>query len=844
MSSVRLTDRLVTIKLLASMNHIHTIRRSTPWAAGALALLLPASLLAEGYSPAVLADGPLAYYRFNDPARSTTVLNHGSLGPAANGSSLNSHPVGGALAGSPDAAAYYNGTGARTLVPFQPGNNPPEGESFTIEAWFMVTKEVSDSPGPCPLFNRLSSGNRQGWVFFQRSPTTGWNFRMYHGVSSDVGVSVTGQASSPEAGKAGTWSHMVVTWNGPSSTATMYVNGENVGSASGPYVANTADNARPLSVGSYNDGANPFSGAVDEVAFYKKTLTEAQITAHYQNGTNATPSASYSSLVVADGAVEYLRLDEASPDKDVAVNFGSAGPGTDGEHHAGVRHPATGVLAGSSDTGAGYHSKNGGGGGVNTLVPWSAALNPDASASFTIEAWLKVLTEVSDSPGPAPLMNRFSYSGVDRQGWVFFQRSPTTGWNFRTYKGVGSSTGVSITGQATTPDAGTLGTWTHLVVAWDGPSTTATMYVNGEQVAQGSGGYVANTDDHVDRVAAGLSLGSYNNTQPGENPFDGVVDEVALYADALTADQVAAHYQAGTNDLQSASYAGLILADAPVEYLRLGEPAFNPAKNLGRLGDAAAGALISAANDQSGPRPAGFTGFEANNTAASFDGLLGFANLGSPAGLNVSGPVTLEAWVQPATSQGTIADVIAHSGASGGAGAVLQITDGNTYAVWSADDTSAHGTTFAIPAEDLTGSAWVHLAGTFDGTAWRLYRNGALVATTADTVGALSEPGANWAIGSRGDGNADAFKGLVDEAAIYDRALTPAQIAAHYSSGLGVVRSLSIARSGGDVVITWSGSVLQSAGEVTGAYGDVAGSPVSPLKVTPAEVRKFYRLKP
>jgi hypothetical protein len=826
------------------MNTTHTSRLSARLAAGALTLLLPATLLGQAYSSAVLSDGPLAYYRFNDPVRSTTVHNYGSLGAAGNGTNVNSHPVSGALAGSTDAAAYYNGTGARTLVPFQADNNPPEGQSFTIEAWFMVTQEVTDSPGPCPLFNRISSGDRSGWVFFQRSPTTGWNFRMYSGSGSTVGVDVTGQASSPDAGKAGTWSHVVVTWDGPSSTATMYVNGENVGTATGTYKANTAANPPSLSVGSYDTGSNPFVGAVDEVAVYKKVLTEAQITAHYQNGTNASRTAAYDSIVVADGAVEYLRLNETSPDKDVAVNFGSAGAAGQGEHAAGVRHPAPGVLAGSSDTGAGYHSKNGGGGGVNTLIPWSAALNPDSSTSFTIEAWLKVLTEVTDSPGPAPLMNRYSYPGESRQGWVFFQRSPATGWNFRTYTGEGTSTGINITGQSSAPDAGTLGTWTHLVVTYDGPNNTATMYVNGEQVASGSGGYAANTDDHPDHVAAGLSLGSYNNTQPGENPFDGIVDEVALYADALTPDQITAHYQAGTNDLQSASYASLILADLPVEYLRLGEPAFNPAKNLGTLGTKADGALIFAANDQSGPRPTAFAGFETDNAAAGLDGLLGFTSLGSPAGLNLSNQVTLEAWVHPAAAQGGTAQIIAHGGAESASGVVLKITDADFYDIGSDDGNGFNGVSFNMPLEDQAGNAWVHLAGTYDGTAWHLYRNGDLVASATNAVGALALPGLEWAIGSQGDGNGGFLSGLVDEAAIYNKALSAAQIAAHYASAVGAVRSLSIARAGGNVAITWSGGTLQSADEATGTYSDVAGSPQSPLTVTPAAARKFYRLKP
>ena len=47
--------------------------------------------------------------------------------------------------------------------------------------------------------------------------------------------------------------------------------------------------------------------------------------------------------------------------------------------------------------------------------------------------------------------------------------------------------------------------------------------------------------------------------------------------------------------------------------------------------------------------------------------------------------------------------------------------NGTKYQIGSEDGTT-HKASLKIPAGDV--GTWVHLAGTYDGTAWRLYRNG------------------------------------------------------------------------------------------------------------------------
>src|SRR5207247_11435103 len=86
---------------------------------------------------------------------------------------------------------------------------------------------------------------------------------------------------------------------------------------------------------------------------------------------------------------------------------------------------------------------------------------------------------------------------------------------------------------------------------------------------------------------AALAIGSYNAASGlGNNPFEGDIDEVAIYNDyVLTPDQILAHYQAGTNSRPATNYETLVLTAAftgperlgPKTYLRFNEPAHSPA---------------------------------------------------------------------------------------------------------------------------------------------------------------------------------------------------------------------------------------------------------------------------
>jgi len=909
------------------------------------------------YPSVVEADGALGYYRFNDSLTRTLInINSGSLGAAGNASNDLAAVTGGvvysmpgAIVGDGDRASFFDFT-TRTEIPFNSALNTPNTQPFSVEAWlYPVSDQVGTGMGA--LCNRWTQGgNRQGWVMYQRAPDTnhsltagpglGWEFRMYNDVSTGTALDVT----SGVPFTLGKWQHVVVVYDPvqvSNATLTIYIDGVQAnqatwnggssgtdpgyGPCTGDHDPSQAVNGQPaLSLGGYNNAnsgtagfANPWTGGVDEFAWYATKLTPAQILAHYQNGTNAARTTPYATLIQSNNPVAYLRLGEVAPGPDTAFNIGDARGAGDGTPTAAIKHPGSTALASSAEPAShsGHYRDISASGNAYTSIPWTTNNNPDASVPFTIEFWARP-TGDQMNPGPCPINNRVANGIADRTGWVIYQRDPNdsyrtnsggavsgesgTGWTFRMYTGTGSSGQDVLTGAPYT-----VGAWQHLVFTWEpqndlGPSASGseqwngilTAFANGLAVAtNGSAIYAANTnptEDPANHPPADLAIGSYNLASGLGEEFEGDVAEVAFYNNyVLTPDQVLAHYQTGTNAHPATNYAALVFNAAgdgyyamngypiperttvPQTYLRFNEPAYFPGTNSGSAGWQANGSLVLSTNTAAGPTTAGF---EADNTAVALNGTNGWVSLNNPSGLQVTGQITLEAWIKPDTTQGNLARVISHgpptstvydtntyplvlSGSQLSSNEVfLRIEGGATYAVGTSDGFTNHGASAAVTAGDLGGAnGWIYLAGTYDGSHWRLYRNGVQIASTADTVGALPVTQGEWAIGATGMGWGDFYSGLVDEVAIYGKALSAATIQNHYNvaqNGATAPPNFNPpVLKNGQLTISWTGTgtLLQSTNVTLpmGQWATVPGNPTSPYQVTPATAgaRLFYRLK-
>jgi hypothetical protein len=909
------------------------------------ALLLP-QLAHADYSSTVLADGPRAYYRFNDSTvRNLINKNSGTLAPAGYASNDLAfvtggtvHTMPGAIAGDPDLAEFFDFT-TRTEIPYNAALNTPITQPFTVESWIYPVSDQA-STGMGVWCNRYTQGpTRQGWVMYQRAadynhdinagPGVGWEFRMYNNQDGNGHLDVT----SGVPFTFGKWQYVALVYDPvqvTNATITMYVDGvaanTNIWSTTdgvtpGYYPCQDTNDIQPngppaLSLGGYNnanggtDGfENPWTGGIDEFAWYPAKLTPAQILAHYQSGTNANRSQPYSSLILSDNPSAYLRLDERAPSADVAVDFGDNRSSATATNTSDVRHPAFSPIAGEPKGGAAsYHWRNG---NTTTDIPWLANNNPGAGIPFTLEAWFRPTSD-RISPGAAPINNRYVSSG-NRTGWVIFQRAPDpsyagytpdyegTGWNFRMYDGAGSGGQDVLTGVDWTPDV-----WQHFVVTWQ-PQTDNGVQTSGDDQWQGvltayidgvaattnaSALYAANVSPTEDAtVPADFAVGSYNIASGlGANAYEGDVAHIAFYnGDVLTPAQIMAHYQAGTNANYGTNYESLVFNAAgdtyfasngypilegitiPKTYLTFNDPAHWSATNSGTAGYIADGNLINTTNILAGPRPPAYAGFESFNTSLPLDGATNeWASFNNPAALDITGQITLEAWVQPAASQGQVARIITHGpttlssylGAFGGYqygtfdNAVTNSTEvflridggGTNYSVGdSTFEDSAAGTNtiaanFPVPPGDLGGTNWIYLVGTYDGANWKLYRNGALVSTKPSATGALSVTNGDWAVGATGEGWGDNFLGAIDEVAIYNTALSADKVAAHYLAGKAGSTVVTAAPAPNhSITITWpAGTILQQATSVTGPFTDVPGSPVSPLTVS-ATGTMFYR---
>src|SRR5206468_9390876 len=104
----------------------------------------------------------------------------------------------------------------------------------------------------------------------------------------------------------------------------------------------------------------------------------------------------------------------------------------------------------------------------------------------------------------------------------------------------------------------------------------------------------------------------------------------------------------GSTNAVQADYGAAIAPTAPVGFWRLNEPSGTTATNIGS-GTGLNGTYTSATLGTAGPRPSAFNGFEANNTAPTFNGTSSFVGVGNSL-LNNRGAFTIAGWIKPTTT--------------------------------------------------------------------------------------------------------------------------------------------------------------------------------------------------
>ncbi len=161
------------------------------------------------------------------------------------------------------------------------------------------------------------------------------------------------------------------------------------------------------------------------------------------------------------------------------------------------------------------------------------------------------------------------------------------------------------------------------------------------------------------------------------------------------------------------------------------------------------------------------------NGALSFNGVDQRVVVSDNADLDITGTITLSAWIQP--SQAATQYVLKKAHQASVDGYELGLSSGGTAFVRFNQTTSAD--TFRIDSTSqypTDGNTWMHLAATYDGATIKLYVNGNLQSSAAKSF-SIATNNLGLGIGAE-DGGFRPFKGKLDEVQVYNRALSASEV--------------------------------------------------------------------
>ncbi len=409
----------------------------------------------------------------------------------------------------------------------------------------------------------------------------------------------------------------------------------------------------------------------------------------------------YSNTVLSLNPVAYWPLQEMTPPPryDVETNYGSLGSIAN-MYYASTNawHGQVGAIASDADNSVKFTAAA----GSFAVVPTTDnRVSLPAGRPFTVECWTLPTSQTF-------FRGIISQTGPNNAGGLNAANANSTGWSlsmgFAAYRGTGSGNnpsgfgfhvfnGNGFTGGAEAIAANTncwltggaidyTNSWVYLACVFDGTNAWVYMYSTNLVSSLSGTNLMQFYPQFPITTAAGAPLGGPGTQIPGltfmpdtwdpiqiasergagANLYPGYVDEIAIYTNALTLQQITNHFIAGTNGL--GNYSTTILADQPAMYWRMDAPSWTspspssyPAAmnygsaapgmtNLNTGGSGANSGVYQPGTVPGVPGPS-YRGFGTLSNACAFNGVVGAVDAGYNSLLNPTGAAnnfTLVGW--------------------------------------------------------------------------------------------------------------------------------------------------------------------------------------------------------
>jgi len=538
------------------------------------------------------------------------------------------------------------------------------------------------------------------------------------------------------------WFHIVSRRTPNTQENSLWVDGikQALTSNNAPAIPGTSN----LYIGTKDGAGNDWDGKIDDLGYFTTALTDDEIRELYVKaiegrnlGQSRVPPSS------GAGLIAHWTFDGTNPGgtfSELALLADSVGSNHGANNNVNPVAQATGQLGNALELD-----------GTNEVAVSNATGNFNHK-TYTVSTWLNTdtLDNWRTAFGDWTGGETWSHFGLDATGdkWSNHAGGATLG------------TTTAVTGQ-----------WYHVVsVVEEGVGRK--IWVDGKLEANlsGTAGALTNPGAQVFIGTKGL----------GGNPWDGKIDDLAVWSQALSDDEVRKVHNNATLHGRNAGqpWGGAVSPAAGlVSYYSFDGDA------TARLEDTASDYTNSSSTNDDNLSEVGTTiSYVSGQVGQAADLAGGYFTAPNVAvdDIDLPNTFTIEAWINPDNVAKSWNRLVLNWG--GGQTAYHFGLRGNDVNLHLGNGT----TTKEFTGGNVAQSVWQHIAATSDGTTVRLYLDGIEVDSDSLLAGApIAAASENLGIGDSagGPGASYRFDGRVDELAMWDVALSADQIASHYLSG-------------------------------------------------------------